>query len=276
VIALASVYPSMVRLNFHSGFIFDMLDGWDEVFKLPIPERIALLKDPAKRRELNQRARSEASGFVRRMSAWENFIIADTANKEIQGKTVGEIARASNKEPIDAILDIAIADNLRTVFALPSDSRDEPSWKRRAELWRDNRTVVGASDAGAHLDMLEAFAFSSHLLATCRDYQLMSLEETVRQLTEIPAQLLGLKERGLVKEGWVADLVVFDPDRIGATEAYIRNDLPGAEMRLYADPIGVDHVIVNGTPIVEDGKHTGATPGVVLRSGRDTETSTLN
>ena len=121
--------------------------------------------------------------------------------------------------------------------------------------------------------MLDAFAFSTHLLAAAREHELMSLEQAVRQLTAVPARFLGLKERGLVKAGWHADLVVFDPARVAAGEAYVRHDLPGREMRLYADAIGVDQVIVNGEPIVVRGAHTGALPGRVLRSGRDTETA---
>jgi N-acyl-D-aspartate/D-glutamate deacylase len=174
------------------------------------------------------------------------------------------------------MLDIAVADELRTVFSLASAGRDDQSWGRRAALWRDERTVIGASDAGAHLDLLDAFAFSTHLLSAARERNLLSLEEAVQQLTDVPARLLGLKQRGLIKTGWHADLVVFDPDTVGSGEAYVRHDLPGGEMRLYADAQGVGHVVVNGAPIVEEGAHTGALPGKVLRSGRDTETSTLH
>ena len=275
VVALASVVPATMRLNFHSGFVFDMLDGWAEVFQSPPMERMAYLKDPANRRELDRRGRSKESGAMRRVSRWEAFIVTDSRDKSLEGRAVGEIAAERGVEPIDAILDIAIADELRTVFALPSTANDAASWARRAELWQDGRTVVGASDAGAHLDMLDAFAFSTHMLAATRDFKLMSLEAAVHQLTEVPAHLLGLKQRGLVMAGWHADLVVFDPTTVAAGQAYTRNDLPGGEMRLYADATGVEHVIVNGTPIIARGVHTGALPGQVMRSGRDTETKVV-
>jgi len=273
VVGLASVYPATMRLNFHSGFVFDMLGGWADVFRLPPPERMAYLKDPSHRRELDRRGRSKESGAMQRVAMWENYVVGESRAPAAQGRTIGEIAAERGVEPIDAILDIAIGDELRTIFSLPSQARDPESWTRRAALWQDERTVVGASDAGAHLDMLDAFAFSTHLLAAAREHELMSLEKAVRQLTAVPARFLGLKQRGLVKAGWHADLVVFDPATVAAREAYVRHDLPGGEMRLYADATGVDHVIVNGAPIVVRGVHTGALPGRVLRSGRDTETA---
>ena len=274
VIPLTGVYPGSMRLNFHSGFVFDMLDGWAEVFQLPLEARIALLKDPARRAELDRRGRSEASGAMRRISDWERFVVDDSRNaRQLQGQRIGDIAEREGKAPLDTMLDIAIADDLRTVFSLSSTARDDESWRRRADLWRDERTVIGGSDAGAHLDMLDAFAFSTHLLAAARDHELLSLEEAVRQITQVPARMLGLKERGVIREGWHADLVVFDAATVAAGDAYARHDLPGGEMRLYADARGVPHVIVNGVPIIENGTHTGVLPGAVLRSGRDTETA---
>ena len=152
---------------------------------------------------------------------------------------------------------------------------DEATWKQRAELWRDDRTLLGASDAGAHLDMLDAFALTTHLLSDgVRKFGLISLEEAVHQITEKPARLFGLRDRGRVEEGYRADLVVFDPDTIASGPVYTRTDLPAGAGRLYADAIGVDHVLVGGTPIVAHGEFTGALPGEVLRSGHDTYTVT--
>src|SRR5207247_157394 len=94
----------------------------------------------------------------------------------------------------------------------PSSGDDEETWKLRGELWRDPRVIVGASDAGAHLDMLTTFAYSTSLLAAARDHGLLGLEQAVHLLTDRPARLYGIRERGRIEEGWHADLVVLDPD----------------------------------------------------------------
>jgi N-acyl-D-aspartate/D-glutamate deacylase len=269
---LAMVSSPTVRLNLHSGFFFDSFDGWAELFQLPVPARIEALKDPARRAELDRRAVTGVRETMKRFCDWAGFKIVGSSDNAVIGKTVGEIAQRAGKSPFDAMMDIAVSDGLRTVFEIPHANESAEVWKRRAALWRDDRTVVGASDAGAHLDMLDAFAFSTHLLRANRDHELMRLEEAVRLLTRAPAELMGLKDRGQLKEGWRADLVAFDPRTIGCGPTYVARDLPGDEMRLSADAVGVSHVIVNGTEIVENGRHTGALPGQVIRSGKDTET----
>jgi N-acyl-D-aspartate/D-glutamate deacylase len=104
-----------------------------------------------------------------------------------------------------------------------------------------------------------------------REKGLMELEEAVHRITDLPARLYGLTGRGRVAEGWWADLVIFDPERIGPGRVHTRNDLPAGAGRLYAEAIGIEHVLVNGQEIVRGTDLTGTTPGVVLRSGRDTE-----
>ena len=136
--------------------------------------------------------------------------------------------------------------------------------------------MIGGSDAGAHLDMIDTFAFSTAVLAQgVREQSVIGLEGAVHQLTQVPAEMLGLKERGLLREGWHADLVIFDPDTVGASDFYMRRDLPADEPRIYADAIGIRDVFVNGEQIINCGKHTGALPGVALRSGRDTTTPAM-
>jgi N-acyl-D-aspartate/D-glutamate deacylase len=189
--------------------------------------------------------------------------IAETFADENQaylGRTVGEVAEATGKTPFDAMLDVALADELRTSF-MPPNSGDAPEdWKARGRAWLDDRTVVGASDAGAHLDMIDTFALSTQVLGNgVRRHAVVSLEEGVRQLTDVEA-------------GWRADVVVFDPDTIDCGPTYTRFDLPADAGRLYADASGVEHVFVNGVEIVQKGEHTGALPGTILRSGRDTDT----
>jgi len=133
--------------------------------------------------------------------------------------------------------------------------------------------VIGASDAGAHLDMIDTFAISTNVLGNgVRRHGVMSIEQAVHQLSDVPARLYGLRERGRLAAGWFADVTVFDADAIGCGPTYTRYDLPAGAGRLYADADGVEHVLVNGVEIVRGREHTGAWPGTVLRSGRDTDT----
>ncbi len=133
--------------------------------------------------------------------------------------------------------------------------------------------LLGASDAGAHMDMLATFAYATMLLAEgVRERRLLRLEEAVRLLTDWPARHFGLRDRGRIAEGWSADLVVFDPQTIGPGHVATRTDLPAAASRLYSEPDGIEHVVVNGRVVVERGKLTGDLPGTLLRAGRDTAT----
>jgi N-acyl-D-aspartate/D-glutamate deacylase len=133
--------------------------------------------------------------------------------------------------------------------------------------------VVGASDAGAHLDMIDSFSYSTTLIARAvRERGLLPLEEAVHYLTGAPADLYGLHERGRVAEGRCADLQVFDPETIGPGPVSMRFDLPGGAGRVYGEAVGVHHVVVNGVPCVEDGELLAARPGRLLRSGTDTHT----
>jgi len=271
IIALTTAAPMNLIINLQSGFIFDMFETWDELFRLPIEERIARLSNPEIRRELDRLARK--SPQLAHITRWGDLTISTSLDAKLVGRTVGEVAAERGVEPFDALLDIAIADDLKTGFLAAGSGSSDEAWRRRGEVWKDPRTVIGASDAGAHLDMIDTFAFSSMVLSEgVRERKLLSLEQAVHQLTQVPAELLGLRERGLLRPGWRADVVVFDPATVAAGPIYMREDLPGDQMRLYADAIGVEHVVVNGQQIVEHGQHTGRLPGQVLRSGRDTAT----
>jgi N-acyl-D-aspartate/D-glutamate deacylase len=265
-----------LRINLKSGFIFDALPGWPDVIGLPLPERMRAFADPAVRRRLDEQANSEAAGVFRFFADWKRLLVEETfsdENARWRGSTVGEIARETGKEPFDAMLDVALADGLRTSFMPQMPTPDEQTWALRAKLWLDPRTVVGASDAGAHLDMIDTFTVSTALLGPAvRERQLLPLEEAVRQITDVPARLYGIRERGRLEPGWHADVVVFDAERIGPGPVHTRNDLPTGAARLYAEAEGIAHVLVNGEEIVTGTTCTAARPGTVLRSGRDTDT----
>jgi N-acyl-D-aspartate/D-glutamate deacylase len=276
VIALTVPQAMTIRINLHSGFVFDALHGWPEFFQLPVEERKKRLQDPAYRKQLDANARDERSGVMAGIARWELMSVCEAfseENKAYEGKTLGEIAETLGVEPFDALCQIALNDDLKTQFSPPMMGDATADWEARANVWTDDRTVVGASDAGAHLDMIDTFALSTQVLGNgVRKHGVVSLEEGVRQLTDVPARLYGLKERGRLEEGWHADVVVFDANTVACGETYTRFDLPAGAGRLYADADGIEHVLVNGVEIVRAGEETGQRPGTVLRAGRDTET----
>ncbi|MBW1883139.1 MAG: amidohydrolase family protein [Deltaproteobacteria bacterium] len=277
VLALTVPQELSGRVNLLSGFAFDALPRWAEVIALPVEERKKALADPAVREQLRRGALEQGPGPLKGLTRWAEIRVEETFepdNEKLCGRTIGEIAEQRGVDPLDALLDLSLSEGLRTSFTSPTTGQDDAeSWRMRADSWTDPRTVVGASDAGAHLDMMDTFAFTTQLLGRgVREMGLISVEEAVRQLTDVPARLYGLRERGRLEPGWHADLVVFDLERIAKLPTYTRFDLPGGAPRLYADAEGIDHVFVNGTQIVRAGKDTGARPGTMLRSGRDTDT----
>jgi N-acyl-D-aspartate/D-glutamate deacylase len=275
VVALTLPHTMKIRLSFEHGAIIDALPGWRELFALPVHERMERLADPAERARLDEGAKSKDAGIIGALARWENLVIDETfspANRGYEGRSVGSVAKETGKSPFDALVDVVTADKLRTGLRPPIGESDA-DWELRAKVWRDPRTIVGGSDAGAHLDVMCGAIYSTSLLGEgVRTRQLLSWEEAVHQLTAVPARLYGLRDRGRVAEGCWADLVLIDPERVGHGPERTRDDLPGGASRLFAEAEGIERVLVNGTEIVRDGVFTGAVPGAVLRSGVDTDT----
>ncbi|HWS46632.1 MAG TPA: amidohydrolase family protein [Acidimicrobiia bacterium] len=274
--AIALTMPTLVEMNmsFRNYCALFMLPGWSDVMNLPVPERIAKLRDPAVRQWMNERAHSPEAGVFSRLASWGRYQIGDTyspANEGLKGRVVADLAERANRGTFDTLVDLVINDELRTIlWPLPSDN-DLKSWQMRAEAWEHPLVMIGGSDAGAHLDRMCGAPYTTSFLAdTLRGRQLVSLEHCVQLMTQAPAQLFGLRDRGEVREGFHADLVLFDPATVATGDVRLIDDLPGGTSRLFADAIGVQRVLVNGTTIVDGGRDTGARPGTVLRSGRDT------
>ena len=275
---VALTMPVLVGMNmsFLNYCALNMLPDWGEVLGLPVPERMARLADPQTRAHLAERAASPDAGVFSRLTGWGGYRIGDTfspANQGLTGRTVAEIAVERGTGHFDALLDVVLADELRTVlWPAPTDDDDE-SWRLRAEAWQSEHTLLGGSDAGAHLDRMCGAPYTTAFLGDClRGRRLASLEAAIAMLTDAPARLFGLRERGRIEQGWHADVVVFDPETVDSGTMRLVEDLPGGSARLFADAVGVDHVLVNGQPIVSGGQPTDARPGTLLRSGRDTET----
>jgi len=278
VVALTLPHTMALRLSFEHGAIIDGLPGWREFFATPVDQRMAVLSDPDARRAMDARAQSDEAGILRFLADWGRLVIEETfapANDGLVGRSVASVATERGLGAWDAICEVIVADRLRTGFSVPIPVSDA-DWAARAEIWRDPRAVVGGSDAGAHLDTMCGAVYSTTLLGEgVRQRQLLSLEEAVRLLTEVPARLYGLVDRGRVAEGWWADLVVLDPATVGPGPLRTRSDLPAGADRLFAGAEGIEHVLVNGTEVVSGGTLTGAVPGRVLRSGTDTVTVPL-
>ncbi len=276
VVALTLPQGMRIRLSFHTGFVLDGLPGWRETLALPIEERMRALCDPEVRTQLDERAHSPEAGLLAGLARWERLEIVEgftDETRKLEGRKIGEIARESNANAFDTLCDIVVADGLRTGLR-PDFGGPEPDdvWKMRAEVWRDSRAVIGGSDAGAHLDMMSGASYTTFVVGDAVRNGHVSLEEAVHLLTDVPARLYGLRDRGRLEPGAHADIVCFDPATVGPAGERTFDDLPGNAHRIVAESHGVHHVLVGGTETVRDGAYTSATPGVVLRSGRDTRT----
>jgi N-acyl-D-aspartate/D-glutamate deacylase len=268
--------PMTTLLNFVNCFVIDTLPGWSALVPLSLAERRKALADPTFRAMLKDGAARAAHLPETRMRNWPAVVLEALGlpqNARWNGRPLGEYAAAIGKDPLDALFDLAVEENLGVSFSRAAESTDEASWQIRAALWRDPRLLIGGSDAGAHLDMLDSFAFSTQLLGEAvRRRGLLTLEDAVHRITGLPAKRFGLTGRGRIGPGAAADIVILDPERVDRGPVSMRQDLPGGEKRLYADAVGVRQVMVGGVVVAEDNRPTGRLGGRVLRSGRDTHT----
>lgn len=276
IVALTLPVQVPMNMSFRNHCGLFLIPGWGEILRLPLPERMARLQEPETQAHLLERASAPEAGVFKRLADFENYIIGDTyaeANEGLKGRRVGDLAAERGQDAFATLIDVVVADELRTVlWPIPPDG-DDASWELRRQAWADDRAMLGGSDAGAHLDRMCGAPFPTRFLGDMiRGRKLVSVERAVQLMTEVPATLFGLRERGLIAEGFHADIAIVDPETVGSELAELVHDLPGNSPRLTADSIGVVRVLVNGTVTVVDGVPTGALPGTVLRSGRDTAT----
>jgi N-acyl-D-aspartate/D-glutamate deacylase len=240
---------------------------------LPRAEKLARLRDPDARASLRHAVerpnRDPDAGSTLPPPRWEVVFVdevADARHERYLRRTIAEIAAERGVAPADAMLDLALAEQLATRFRFENKT---PAWERAVrESMKHPSILIGVSDGGAHLDRDDGAEWSSYFLRSwVLDRGEWSLEEGIRQLTQVPAALAGFADRGALLPGFAADLFVFDPASIGPGSKRRVNDLPGGE-RFFARPNGIAATIVNGEPIVLDGKITGALPGEVVRPGR--------
>jgi N-acyl-D-aspartate/D-glutamate deacylase len=198
---------------------------------------------------------------------WSNIRLAHCVNPALGryiGMTIAEIARIRGVDGVDTLLDIACEDNLECEFALAFANTDEA---RLPEIMNAPHTLIGLADGGAHVDTTCDARYSTYLLGTwVRERGIMSLERAVQKLTSEPADIFGMKDRGRLRVGNAADIVVFDPTTVGCGDRWEkRYDLPGGAKRLVIASKGIEFTIVNGVVTWERNGITDARPGRVIR-----------
>ncbi|MGH7803010.1 MAG: amidohydrolase family protein, partial [Candidatus Binatia bacterium] len=186
------------------------------------------------------------------------------------GKTVGEIAEAEGKHPLDAMLDVALAGDLRVEFRTPEVFSTDAD--KVAEMLRSPYVIPGVSDGGAHVKFFPTGTYTTDMLGwLVRDTEKLTLEEAHYHMSSLPAQAAGFRDRGTLREGAPADVVVYDLEKLRLTpedEYEIVHDLPAGEWRRIQRAEGYRWILVNGEVTFEDGSCTGATPGKLLRHGK--------
>ncbi|MEO5842066.1 MAG: amidohydrolase family protein [Acidimicrobiales bacterium] len=244
---------------------FDGLAGWKELRRLSIDEQRRALEDPDRRRRLADEALhgpyGNAIGAEARAPQYDTMRIVD--RPEGPYRTVGELAAERGVSGVDVMIDLALDSDMSQLFAQPFANQNMDSV---LEILKHPHTVVAVSDSGAHVSQIVDSSVPTFLLSHwVRNKQAFTLEEGVRMLTLEPAQRWGLHDRGVVQQGRVADLVVFDPDTIAPNVPHAATDLPAGAKRLIQHATGVHATVVGGQTLLIDGEHTGALPGQVLR-----------
>lgn len=255
-----------IHVKLSDTFVFDDMKKWREVLCLAEPERSERLRDPAARAELGQEFEAEAATTIG--MSWGNLAVeqvADPANQEKVGKTIAELAAAEGKDGVDVFLDLALSEGLETWFNMVTVPEAAAYMDQIcAQVMREPFAMAGSSDGGAHLASFVGADYTTNLLT---DFvpDVLSLEEAVFKLAYMPAVVHGIRDRGAIREGYYADLVLIDMDALAKGETWLAKDFPAESERFVVDSRGYVATIVNGEVVLEQNKHTGALPGHVLR-----------
>jgi len=272
LVNLLRAIPNNPRITLKRTTFFNNLDGWDIVMNLRLEERLAALRDPERRALLRENAtkpQRRRPGVPGRLLPWKSIVVRTVKldeNRGLEGRSLQQIADEQGKHVADVMLDLAVEEGLETEFQLLTRSAEQEA--ALADMVRRGLALPSQSDAGAHLNTNFCTAGeSTYVLAQwVREQELMTLEDAIRHMTFQPARILGLHDRGLVREGLAADLIVFDLARMAVKEDEVWRDGPNGVPRRVQGADGVDHVVVGGQVVLDHGKHTGAFPGRVLRA----------
>ena len=257
-------------MSFETVTPFDRMPVWREIRKLTLAEQEAALRNPETRGAMvkatqeNDARNQDAVGAEPRGVNFKYLYVMDKPNPPF--RSVQEIADQSGKAPVDIFIDLALAKGLKQFFLQPLANENQ---EHVLEMMRHPRSVVTFSDSGAHVSQIMDSSLQTHFLNHwVREQKAFSLEEAIRMLTFVPASHWGLRNRGLIREGWAADVIVFDSEKIAPMLPVLDHDLPAGARRLKQKATGLKTTIVNGQVLLKDNEHTGALPGQLLRGPR--------
>ena len=260
--------PISVLQSFESVTSFDKLPVWRDIRKLPLAEQEAALRNPDMRQKLVRAANQPPQEGTRAVGAEARaanfkwlFPIMDRAVPPY--RSVAEIAAERNQDPVETYIELALDKGLKRFFMQPLTNTHEPS---TLEMMQHPRSVITFSDSGAHVSQIMDSSLQTHLLSHwVREKEALTLEDAVHQLSFVPASHWKLAGRGLLREGWNADVVIFDPQTVEPQVPELTHDLPAGARRLKQKANGFLATIVNGEVVLRNNEHTGALPGQLLR-----------
>lgn len=255
--------PFVVQMDLRNPFSFADMKMWGPVFNQPPEKQKQFYRDPSFRAAFREELKRPHL-FQGRWNRVEVLEVANSALKQYERKTVAEAAEMRGADPLDTFFDLALEDDLNIQYTM--QQYHEEGIRR---LIADSRTMLGLSDGGAHVNMLCDAGYCTYLLGTwVRERQALTLEQAVKRISSEPADFFGISDRGRLMIGRPADIAIFDERTVGsAKRARMQNDLPGGGRRLVMPAEGIEYTIANGEILFEHGKHSGAMPGRVLRSG---------
>jgi N-acyl-D-aspartate/D-glutamate deacylase len=243
---------------------------WDPILRSSEEEKLRAYSDPEVRKKLHDEAVdcTGATAAINLARNWyEHMFVAGPVldkNQWMRDKSLSEVAQTQGKCIIDAFLDLVVEENLRTVIRHATGNSDKAAM---TQILNYPNAIVGLSDGGAHVQFHGGYGYSTNLLGYwVREQQVMSLEKAVRRLTFESASTFGIYDRGLLRPGMVADITVFDPDTVRTLPEDVVHDFPAGGWRVRELSEGIKCTVVNGEVLIEDGQHTGALPGRVMRN----------
>ena len=254
--------PFVSQLDLRNPFTFADNENWGRVFNQPAEVQKQIYGDPEFRRQFRE-SLSRPHLFTGRFHRVEILEATNPALKPLEGKTVQEVADMRHADPLDTFLDLALEDDLNIQYTMQQYHEDGIQ-----QLITDPRTMIGLSDGGAHVDMLCDAGYATYLLGNwVRKREAVTLEFAVKRITSEPANFFGIRERGQLKQGWKADVAIFDFNTVNsARRATMQHDLPGGGRRLVMPAEGIEYTVVNGKVSYEHGRQNGTLAGEVIRS----------